>query len=149
MDARSIEWTVAPFKVWCQTPNLGREQEEVAGWVRKPFALDFRAFLIDETQPTWRASGWVITHLPTGYSAFAVHAPLKRAMAVVDRLLALGEWNFDDPVEAARLRPAAREVKLSLGDRASHASDSLAPWNTFGMKEDELLDGVEHRAVPI
>jgi hypothetical protein len=147
-DGTKIEWTAGAFKAWLMLPNLEREQVEVAGWIREPFALDFRSFLIGDNDPAWRASGWVITHLPTGYSAFAVHAPLKQVMAVVDRLNALGDWSFDDAEEAAKLRPAARELTLSLGDRASHASDAIAPWNSFGMKDSHLLDGVEHRAVP-
>jgi hypothetical protein len=141
-------WAVAPFTVWCETLDKGRHEATVAGWVRGLFALDFRGVPSDDGEPSWSSAGWVITHVPTGYSVFGVQAPLEQVKAVVDHMLTLGDWNFADPEGAAALRPAMVVLKRSLGTRCVAAGYFIGPWSSFGITDGSILDGVEHRAVP-
>lgn len=70
----------------------------VAGWVRGVFALDFRVFDILHTldPESELAAGWALTHLPTGYAVAGLVTPLNEAKELVERISALGDWDFTD-----------------------------------------------------
>lgn len=81
---------------------------KIGGWVKDPFGMD-RRFFYDEAADEY-SSGWVITHLPTGYCCFGVLGQKEIAFRIADELAAAGDWDFVD-VSAAKSRgPAVREI---------------------------------------
>ncbi len=62
----------------------------VAGWIKHPFALDFRVYH-DRRE---KVGGWHITHLASGYSAGTFTTGLRRAQELADGLADAADWSF-------------------------------------------------------
>jgi hypothetical protein len=60
---------------------------DVDGVVRPPFGIDQR--FIDQTGN----AGWIVTHLPSGLTVVAQVRVLAVALALVDRIAALTDWD--------------------------------------------------------
>lgn len=112
------DWKPSGFIV-----NTDQGPRTIAGWVKHPFALDFRVWWMDEDYE----SGWLLTHIPTGFQIFGVRGSLERAFEVADRVAAVGNWDFTDPEAKAPLVKPMQALMKELGEEVLRGTASLAP----------------------
>lgn len=86
----------------------------VAGWHKGNWGLDFRVFDIGDYEEDLH-SGWMLTHLATGYSAFAILEPIEDAFRIADEINAMADWDFQDPVKAKGLIGIASKIEKIFG----------------------------------
>lgn len=67
---------------------------KIGGWVKDPFAIDRR--WVFDPEGDGAASGWMVTHLPTGFCCFGVVGQKELAFQIVDELASGGDWDFVD-----------------------------------------------------
>lgn len=115
-----MSWVAQAFTV-----NTDSGQSQVAGWVSGLFALDFRVWNSwdEEFDEDRNDRGWVLTHLPTGFMAAGILAPLEEAKTIADRIIGLADWSFSDPAESksrgSLLLPLRKELEGKLIFRAA------------------------------
>ncbi len=91
----SHQWKLEIFECLAGVDLAQAEICKIGGWVNEPFAIDRRWFADPESAD--EASGWMVTHLPTGLCCFGVLGGKDLALKVVDELRAGGNWDFVDP----------------------------------------------------
>lgn len=91
------------------------------GWVRGFFGLDYR-YGDDE-------AAWILTHLPTGYAAFAIQEPLRKAQQIAEEVAEWGDWDFLDPTETRRFNGRVPELRKRYPDIIRAVSEF--PLRTF------------------
>jgi hypothetical protein len=99
---------------------------KIGGWVKEPFAMDrryFHAQAADEAH-----SGWVITHLPTGYCLFGVLGGKNLAFDIADELSAACDWYFVDADVAKDRAPAVRAIMKRHPEIRNPALFDKALW---------------------
>jgi hypothetical protein len=114
-----MTWTPQGFEIQTdQGPRI------MAGWVKRPFALDFRAWRDNDYD---YERGWLLTHLPTGCQVFGICSDLERAFEIVARVEALGDWGFTDPKDGKPLARLVRALIDELGGEILRGTPSLSP----------------------
>lgn len=113
------EWVAGSFAV---STALG--SYEIAGWVKPPFALDFRTF---DDGDDWIKSGWHLTHLPSGFGMCGIIANLATAKALADEILAIADWSFDDPEAAKAIGSVFTEWRKEHGAKIVRAASVSNP----------------------
>jgi len=92
-------WSAASFRICTANGWL-----EVDGIVRPPFGIDQRA-----TDETGNRS-WFVTHLPSGLAVISQVRVLVVAVALVNRIAALTDWEAQDISATPELREQVREA---------------------------------------
>ena len=116
--AKAREWRAGAFTV-----RTDQGEFQIAGWICEPFALDFRVW---ETDDDWYDRGWALTHLPTGFVAAGILAPLNQAFSIADEMNACADWDFTDPMQAQKLRKQVHALQ------ARHEGLLVLKYPTFG-----------------
>lgn len=137
-------WTPAGFTVRHKIPGEDGAiaDETVAGWVRQPFGLDFRAVMQDDgyfSDDLEKQSAWVLTHLPTGWATTAIFGTFEEARLIVDEVLLLGDWNFDVPKPTDELKrsfSAYRQRRTNL----FKPERTIPPWHRLAVGVEPLAD---------
>lgn len=122
------EWQAGAFDARC----TGDVLIPIAGWIKGPFGLDFRAFVggyeLGLGGYEFPKRGWCITHTPTGYAIQNVVGDLEEAKAVADRLTAFGDWSEVTQVTAPKLfGEQMRALRNSLGDANGTSLSMVCP----------------------
>jgi hypothetical protein len=111
------KWTKSTYSMMIGARDNKPEKMLVAGIMDGTFGLDRRK--------CWnfgsRRTGYVITHLATGFSVRHLACNLKQAKDAV-ALLHGADWNFSDPNEAAKSE--ARMATVHAVNRTGFAVDS-------------------------
>ena len=103
-------WSAASFRIRTAAGWL-----EVDGIVRPPFGIDQRA-----TDETGNRS-WVVTHLPSGLAVVSQVTAVAVAVALVDRIAALTDWEAQNIRATPELREQVREaLDRAYGDFFAH-----------------------------
>lgn len=108
------------------------EDRSAVGWIRHPFALDFRPVVQDDedfADPVECQSAWVMTHIPTGLGVAAIMSPLEKAKAVADDFLAMGDWTFDQPEGRTHLTESMKAYRLTNAAILTDCSITIPPWH--------------------
>jgi hypothetical protein len=92
-------WSAASFRISTADGWL-----EVDGIVRPPFGIDQRA-----TDQTGNRS-WFVTHLPSGLAVISQVRVLAVAVALVNRIATLTDWEAQDISATPELREQIREA---------------------------------------
>jgi hypothetical protein len=92
-------WSAASFRISTVDGWL-----EVDGIVRSPFGIDQR--VVDEAG----SMSWCVTHLPSGLAVVSQVRVLAVALALVDRIAALTDWDTQDIRATPELREQVREA---------------------------------------
>src|SRR3954465_4441380 len=92
-------WSTASFRISTADGWL-----EVNGIVRPPFGIDQR--VTDETGNR----SWFVTHLPSGLAVISRVRVLAVAVALVNRIAALTDWEAQDISATPELRGQVREA---------------------------------------
>jgi len=109
------EWQVGPIPITVVGDNNEAiETRIVAGWHKGNWGLDFRVFDIGDYKDDLY-SGWMLTHLATGYSAFGILEPMEDAFRIADEIDAMADWDFQDPVKAKGLIGIASKIETIFG----------------------------------
>src|SRR5690606_7015753 len=127
IDNSQQGWQPGQFSV------LTEEGEHpVAGWISEPFALDFRVW---EDENDWFRSGWALTHLPTGYIAAGILAPLSQAFVIADEFRAAADWDFTAPDEAKARKGAVADLRKKHGGVLVNRQPLFSPFSIWGQGE--------------
>jgi hypothetical protein len=97
-------WSAASFRI-----RTGDGWLQVDGIVRPPFGIDQRA-----TDETGNRS-WFVTHLPSGLAVVSQVRVLAVALALVDRIAALTDWDTQDIRATPELREQVRRRPVRNG----------------------------------
>lgn len=119
-------WHLDFFECLAGDGETGPSVCKIGGWVNDPFGIDRRRYfdpVTDECQ-----SGWIITHLPTGYSAMGVVGSRRLAQEVVGELLTISDWDFVDVVAVKTVAPAVREIMNRRPEVRNPAHFDVALW---------------------
>lgn len=100
------DWQKTIFQVMVDS-NGKPAPRSCGGWVKGPFALDPRYYFDDDED---LQKGWMITHIPTGFSVRGVQGDLAMARLVADKILAAASWDFTDNSEAASRGPCVVDL---------------------------------------
>jgi len=119
----SREWVAGAFTV--QTERGGFD---IAGWIKAPFALDFRVF---DDSFEWFDAGWYLTHIPTGFGVGGIIANLPAAMEVADQIREIADWSFSDQGDAKAVAPAFVEFRDQCSAKIVRGGPLAGPL--FGM----------------
>ena len=99
-------WSAASFRI-----RTADGWFEVDGIVHPPFGIDQRA-----TDQTGNRS-WFVTHLPSGLAVVSQVTAVAVAVALVDRIAALTDWDAQNISATPELREQVREaVDRAYGD---------------------------------
>lgn len=109
------------------TANTDEGPRLIAGWVKPPFALDFRVWAAGEDGYD---RGWLLTHLPTGFQVLGILTPLNEACEIADRVAALMDWSFDDAAGAKGKASFLKPLKEELGDKLVFRTAAFGPLFT-------------------
>jgi hypothetical protein len=72
---------------------------------------------------------WILTHLPTGYAAFAIQEPLNVAQQIADEVSGWGDWDFADPDGSKRFKGRLPQLRQRYPETIAHVSKF--PLRTF------------------
>src|SRR3954466_9235737 len=92
-------WSAASFRI-----RTADDWRGVAGMVPPPFGIDQRA-----TDQTGNRS-WFVTHLPSGLAVISQVRVLAVAVALVNRIATLTDWEAQDISATPELREQIREA---------------------------------------
>lgn len=124
MTDETETWRVESY---CPQVFTGEKAEflPVAGWVWGKWGLDFRVWKNDEGDCI---QGWCLTHTPTGYKAFGIHAKLEDAQRIAEQIDAMADWSFTKPEDAKKLSGIIPAVKERFGHRVTRDNPTFGPW---------------------
>jgi len=105
----SREWVAGSFEV-ATFAGEGKPPAilPIAGWIKHPFALDFRVF---DDDAEWIDAGWYLTHIPTGFGIGGIIANLPEAKIVADEIREIADWSFTETDGAKTVAPAFVEFR--------------------------------------
>lgn len=112
-------WKAGAFSV----PVEGGKTVEVAGWVKGPFALDFRAVEMED----YYDPCFTLTHMPTGMMICSFLAGKTKAMRLADELAGSGDWNFKNPEGSKNMSKVFADFRDRHGDCVTRISPALGP----------------------
>jgi len=117
----------------------------MAGWLRGPFAMDFRP-TNDGNPQVLTPFAWVVTHLPTGWAMFAVQGSAAEARAVVTDVEPWTDWQAMTLEASPFMGKRVREYSEANPGLLIPGSLTINPgvcWNGDGSRPtfDELLAG--------
>lgn len=91
-------WAIGAVPLRCMWQGV-EQTIEVAGWIKGPFGMDFRAFQDDEGE--FSDPGFVLTHLATGRVVRQlIIGSISEAQHLADEILAGADWNFIEKPDA-------------------------------------------------
>lgn len=105
-------WEAGEFSIRVKSGEEEPEDVRVAGWIKWPFALDFRVYLDEDDD---FVKGWVLTHIPSGYIIANIGGPLEDAMMWGDRFMALPGWEALTPETSREMVPLVRPLFEDMG----------------------------------
>lgn len=120
------DWHLDFFECLAADAETGPSVCKIGGWVKEPFAIDRRRYF-DPYDDTCQ-SGWVVTHLPTGYCALGVVGRRELAQEIVGELLAIADWDFVDVAAVKTVAPAVRKLMTARPEIRSPAHFDVALW---------------------
>lgn len=126
MAVKNREWRAGAFTV-----RTEQGERQIAGWICEPFALDFRVWDDDED---WYVRGWALTHIPTGFIAAGILAPLNQAFSIADEVNACADWNFTDAVLSKKRAKPMHALKAKYDGVLALKGARFSPL--FSMRED-------------
>mgnify|MGYP003427983403 FL=1 len=127
-DGKVSDWQIGPIPLKVVgDDNEVIETINVAGWRKGNWGLDFRVFDIgDYEDELW--SGWMLTHLATGFSAFGILEPLNDAFLIADEIDEMADWSFDEPSGAKALSGIVPKITQRFGAKVTRkTSNSRGP----------------------
>lgn len=108
------DWTAGAFDALVGYPDKMGEAKTfpVAGWLKGPWALDFRVWEVttDDWGDIEPEGGWCLTHVPTGFVACGIKGALAFAQSIADAFDMMGGLVRDD-------RPCAGQILFRSGPR--------------------------------
>lgn len=102
----------------------------VAGWVNGHVGLDFRAVWPAGDDAPWGV-GWLVTHLPSGYSMIGLVMGRESAIAIAEEISTWADWQHVDVKTAKFLYPKMAELRARLGPRWVPNKDMANPWGNY------------------
>lgn len=132
--SEQAQWAVGEIPVRLKDEQ-GPAHTVIAGWVKGLWALDFRVFDESRGWDDELCSGWMLTHIPTGFCAFGILAPLPEAQEIADEIDGMADWSFTDPDGAKNLKGVQAKVREEFEGRIS-ASTLFCRGPMFGLVPD-------------
>ena len=118
-EEQTPAWTAGSFSV---ATHLG--QFPIAGWLKGLWALDVRTFYLDDYEDDDAIYGWGLSHIPTGYLAFGIIAPLERAFSIADAINGMADWDFVDASGSTMLKGIKTKVLAAFPNEVVSNSTS-------------------------
>lgn len=99
-EAIGNAWSIGPIAI-----NTTEGWIRIPGWSNGTFGLDWRP------HDSLHGAAYVVTHLGSGWSAFAILANLEEVQALVDKMQSRFDWTGGD-IETIRERIDERRAEL-------------------------------------